>query len=46
MIACSDGRRMWPIESTIADKENGGWIIANAANALMTQLGKDRLIGR
>jgi hypothetical protein len=30
----------------IADKENVGWIIADAANSIMAQLGKDRLISR
>jgi hypothetical protein len=30
----------------IADKENVGWVIANAADIIMAQLGKDRLIGR
>jgi hypothetical protein len=37
---------MWPIESTIADKENVGQIIESAANTIMAQPGKDRLIGR
>lgn len=45
MIPFSDERRMWAVESMITDKENGGWIIANAANIIMAQLGKDRLIG-
>jgi hypothetical protein len=37
---------MWTIESTIADKENVGWIIAIAANTIMAQLGKGKLIHR
>ncbi len=45
MIACSDERRMWVIESTIVEKENVGQIIDIAANTIMAQLGKDRLIG-
>ena len=46
MIPFPDERRMWAIESAIADKENIGWIIESAANTIMAQLGKDRLIGR
>jgi len=46
MIPFSDERRMWAIESMIADKEIVGWIIANAADTIMGQLRKVRLIGR
>ena len=46
MIPFSDERRTWAIESTIADEENVGQIIANAAAIIMAQLGKDGLIGR
>ena len=46
MIPFSDERRTWAIESTIADEENVGQIIANAADIIMAQLGKDGLIGR
>jgi hypothetical protein len=37
---------MWAVESMIADKENVGQIIANAAGIIMARLGQDRLIGR
>ena len=46
MIPFPDERRMWASESTIADKENVGQIIANVADIIMAQLGQDRLIGR
>ncbi len=46
MIPFSDERRTWTIESTIADEENVDQIIANAADIIMAQLGKDGLIGR
>ncbi len=46
MIPFSDERRMWAIESTIVEKENVDQVIESAANTIMAQLGKDRLIGR
>ena len=46
MIRFSGERRMWTIESMIADKENVGQVIEIAANAIMAQLRQDRLIGR
>jgi len=46
MIPFSDERRMWTIESTIDDKENVGQIAESAANTIMAQLGKGKLIHR
>ncbi len=46
MIPCADERRMCAIESTIADRENIGWIIESAANTIMAQLRQDRLNDR
>ncbi len=46
MFSAADEKRMWAIESTIADKENVGQIIESAADAIMNQLRKDKLIGR
>ena len=46
MFSGPDETRMWAIESTIADKENVGQIIEAAADTIMTQLKKDKLIGR
>ena len=46
MFSGADEVRMWAIESTIADKENVGQIIESAADTIMGQLKKDRLIGK
>ena len=46
MFSGADETRMWSIESTINDKENVGQIIEAAADTIMAQLKKDRLIGR
>ena len=46
MFSGPDETRMWAIESTINDKENVGQIIESAADTIMVQLMKDRLIGR
>lgn len=46
MFSGPDETRMWAIESTINDKENVGQIIEAAADTIMAQLKKDRLIGR
>ncbi len=46
MFSGADEMRMWAIESTIADKENVGQIIESAADTIMGQLKKDRLIGK
>lgn len=46
MFSGPDETRMWAIESTIADKENIGQIIESAADTIMGQLKKDKLIGR
>ena len=46
MFSGADETRMWAIESTIADKENVGQIIESAADTIMGQLKKDRLIGK
>ena len=45
MFSGPDETRMWAIESTISDKENVGQIIEAAADTIMGQLKKDRLIG-
>jgi hypothetical protein len=45
MFSSADERRMWAIESTIADKENVGQIIEAAADTILGQLKKDNLIG-
>ena len=45
MFSGPDETRMWAIESTIADKKNVGQIIEAAADTIMGQLKKDRLIG-
>ncbi len=44
MFSAADERRMWAIESTIANKENVGQIIESAADTIMDQLKKDNLI--
>lgn len=46
MIPFSGERRMWTIESMIADKENTVWVIKSAAITIVAQLGKNSLIGR
>ena len=46
MFSGADETRMWSIESTINDKENVGQLIEAAADTIMAQLKKDRLIGR
>ena len=46
MFSGPDETRMWAIESTISDKEYVGQIIETAADTIMAQLKKDRLIGR
>ncbi len=46
MFSGADETRMWAIESTISDKENVGQIIESAADTIMGQLKKDRLIGK
>ena len=46
MFSGPDETRMWSIESTINDKENVGQLIEAAADTIMAQLKKDRLIGR
>ncbi len=46
MFSGPDETRMWVIESTITDNENVGQIIERAADTIMAQLKKDRLIGR
>ncbi len=46
MFSGPDETRMWAIESTIADKQNVGQIIESAADTIMGQLKKDKLIGR
>jgi hypothetical protein len=46
MFSGADETRMWAIESTINDKENVGQIIEAAADTIMAQLKKDKLIGR
>lgn len=45
MFSSADERRMWAIESTIANKENVGQIIETAADTILGQLKKDHLIG-
>jgi hypothetical protein len=45
MFHATDERRMWAIESTIADKEHVGQIIESAADTIVSQLRKDRLVG-
>jgi hypothetical protein len=45
MFSGPDETRMWAIESTISNKENVGQIIEAAADTIMGQLKKDRLIG-
>ncbi len=46
MFHVADETRMWAIESTIADVENIGQLIESAADTIMAQLKKDKLIGR
>jgi len=46
MFSGPDEARMWAIESTISDKENVGQLIESAADTIMAQLKKDKLIGR
>ncbi len=46
MFHAADETRMWAIESTISDMENVGQLIESAADTIMGQLKKDRLIGR
>ena len=46
MFSGPDEARMWAIESTISDKESVGQIIESAADTIMGQLRKDRLIAR
>ena len=46
MFHAADETRMWAIESTIADVENIGQLIESAADTIMAQLKKDKLIGR
>ncbi len=46
MFSGADETRMWAIESTINDQENIGQLIEAAADTIMAQLKKDRLIGR
>ncbi len=46
MFSAADEKRMWAIESTIANKEHVGQIIESAADIIMSQLRKDNLIGR
>jgi hypothetical protein len=46
MFSGPDETRMWAIESTISDKENVGQIIEAAADTIMGQLKKDRLVGK
>ncbi len=42
----ADAKRMSVIESTIADKEHVGQVIDSAADIIMSQLRKDRLVRR
>lgn len=46
MFHGGDEARMWAIESTISDMENVGQLIERAADIIMSQLRKGRLIGR
>ncbi len=46
MFHAADETRMWAIESTISDIENISQLIESAADTIMGQLKKDRLIGR
>jgi len=46
MFSGPDETRMWAIEFTIADKENVGQIIENAADTIVGQLKRDNLLGR
>lgn len=46
MFHAADEARMWAIESTISDMENVGQLIDRAADIIMSQLRKGRLIGR
>jgi hypothetical protein len=45
MFAARDETRMWAIETTISDMENVGQLIEVAADTIMKQLNRDRLIG-
>ena len=45
MFSAADETRMWAIESTIADKENIGQMIDDAADTIISQLRKDKLVG-
>jgi hypothetical protein len=46
MVPCSDERRMWAIESTIADTEHIGQIMKSAADTIRGQPRRDNLVGR
>jgi len=46
MFDAADETRMWAIESTISDMENVGQLIESAADTIVGQLKKDKLIGR
>ncbi len=46
MFHSADEARMWAIEFTISDMENAGQLIENAADTIMAQLKKDRMIAR
>jgi hypothetical protein len=45
MFHSADERRMWSIESTIANKQNIQQVIQRAADVIMDQLHNDNLIG-
>ena len=46
LFAANDEKRIWAIESTIADKENVAYLIEDAIDMIVGELSKDHLIGR
>jgi len=45
-FAANDQKRIWAVDSTISDKENVAYLIEDAVDMIIGELGKDRLIGR
>lgn len=46
LFDAGDEKRIWAIESTISDKENVNYLIEDAIDMVVRELGRDRLIGR